>query len=503
MSTAWLRFLFWLYLLFLVGADATVTNPADPDLWHRLALGETLWKTGHFPPGDAFSYLADYQNVADHEWGSALIFYALWQWAGPSAIVVLKLATLTVTLALLVCAGLQNRKPTLLMAAFYALVLLALLPSFQSTLRCMTFTHIFFALWLYWFQRERHGHPVPTYLYVLSIIVWANLHGGFAIGLAWLLAVTLLALWDGPALAAAPMGAVELRATAPSSHPSNLFSPKTWAFRFLFCSLATLINPFGPQLWVSTGRALLTTRRGFDEWAPVSWWSDLLAYPGYKLLFTGLLVALVLQIFFRGVKRIDRPGVILVGLFMALSLTSARHTSLFAAVAGALVPDIFPREPRIGRRSHPFRRLGFMALGSTLVLIPLYFALGVILQGAGLNLEYPHVACPREAVDYLQRQHIRGRLLVSFNYGSYALWQLRGQMRVSMDGRYDLVYKPETYRRVDDFFFARDDWKTLLTTPAPDAILVPITAAIYPKLKAEPGWQEAYHDDTDAVFLPR
>ncbi len=75
-------------------------------------------------------------------------------------------------------------------------------------------------------------------------------------------------------------------------------------------------------------------------------------------------------------------------------------------------------------------------------------------------------------------------------------------MRVSMDGRYDLVYRPKTYRRVDDFFFALGDWKTLLTTPKPDAILLPIADVVYPKLKALPDWKEAWHDETDAVFLP-
>jgi hypothetical protein len=72
-----------------------------------------------------------------------------------------------------------------------------------------------------------------------------------------------------------------------------------------------------------------------------------------------------------------------------------------------------------------------------------------------------------------------------------------------MDGRYDLVYRPETYRRVDDFFYARGDWRGLLTSPAPDAILVPVTDAVYPKLLEEPGWREAWHNGPDAVFLPR
>ena len=73
----------------------------------------------------------------------------------------LKLVTLAITLALVVWAGLRGQRPSVPMAAFYALVLLALLPSFYSTLRCVAFTHIFFALWLYWFQCERTGARIP------------------------------------------------------------------------------------------------------------------------------------------------------------------------------------------------------------------------------------------------------------------------------------------------------------------------------------------------------
>ncbi|HEV3270757.1 MAG TPA: hypothetical protein VGZ93_01110 [Candidatus Methylacidiphilales bacterium] len=474
----WTRFIFWIYLLVLVWAAATVTNPADPDLWHRLAVGEYLWQTGHFPPGDAFSYLFDYKQVADHEWGSALIFYALWQWGGGAAIVAAKLVTLAVTLALVVWAGSRDRTPTLALTAFYALVLLALLPSFDSTLRCMVFTHILLALWVFWFQCERHGRPIPTFLYIVTMIVWANLHGGFAIGLAWLLAVTVIELvYRG--------------------------SWKKWALRLALCSLATLINPFGAQLWIATGRALTTTRRGFGEWAPVSWNSYIVNYLGFKLLFLGVLLALTIQIYRKGWKQIDRTAVILIGLFMALAMTSARHTSLFAVAAGALIPGLFPPGQTPAESADPLRRLGGIAMKLALVLVPLITALYILPKGAGLRLEYPHVAHPVDAVNFLQRRDIRGNLLVPFNYGSYALWELRGKMRVSMDGRYDLVYLPETYRHVDDFFSARGDWRDLLASPRPDAILLPRSARVYFDLLNEPAWTEAWHDPYDAVFLPR
>ncbi len=477
MSTPRVRFFFWVYLLLLVWAAATVTNPADPDLWHRLAVGEFLWKTGHFPLGDTFSYLNDYERVADHEWGSALIFYALWQWGGGSAMVGIKLISLTVTLALVVWAGLQDRRPTALTAGFYALVLLAMLPSFQSTVRCMVFTHLFFALWLYWYQRERQGRAVSALAYVLTMIVWANLHGGFVIGLVWLGAVS----------------GVELRYGGPW---------KKWAARLGLCALATLLNPFGGQLWIATGRALVATRRGFGEWAPVSWGTEPLAYPGYKLLLIVVAGALAIQIFRKGWRQLDQREVILVGLFTILAMISARHTSLFALVAGALVPGFFPLKWPWILKAGPVRRLCAMAISSALVLVPLDTALR-ILPGVGVRLEYPQVACPVAAVAYLQRQDMRGKLLVAFNYGSYALWELRGKMRVSMDGRYDLVYTPETYQRVDDFFRGKGDWRGLLATPKPDAIMVPVADGVYPRLRAEPGWTEAWHDGTDAVFVPK
>ncbi len=470
--------MFWGYLLILVLAEGTVTNPADPDLWHRLAVGEVVCQTGHLPVGGTFSYLADYRNIADHEWGSGVIFYLLWSWGGGAAIVLLKLLTLAGTLALVVGAGMQQRRPGMLVAGFYALVLLALLPSFQSAVRCMTFTHLFLALWIFWFQRERRMGWFPTWPYVVTMLPWANLHGGFTIGLAWLGAVAVIELALGKAW-------------------------KKWAIRLGLCTLATLVNPFGWNLWVSTGRALLTTRHGFGEWGPLSWWPDqFLVYPGYRLLLLIVMGCLVVLMRRRPWRELDRTAILLIGGAVLLSLTSARQTSFLAVVAGALLPGLLPAEPESRRVADPILRMGYLGLKNLVLVIPLYAAL-YVLPGKGWAMEYPVNSCPVGAVDFLKHANVRGRLLVPFNEGSYALWELRGRMRVSMDGRYDLVYLPATYQKVDDFFFARGDWPALLEKPRPNAILVPRGAPIEARLMAEPGWREAYGDRLDAVFLPR
>jgi hypothetical protein len=474
------RILFWLYLFILVWADGTFSNSADPDLWHRLALGDYLARTGHFPLGGTFSYLADYKNIADHEWGSAVVFDAIYRATGGgaffgSALVGLKLITLAVTLALVVWAGLRGQRPSVPMAAFYALVLLALLPSFLSTLRCVAFTHVFFALWLYWFQCERTGTRIPAWAYVLTMLVWANLHGGFAIGLFWLALVAAVEFWQRGAW-------------------------KKWAVRLGLCTLVTLANPFGVNLWASTLRALAAPREGFSEWAPVHWFSG--DYPGYKLLLLVTILALHYLLRRRHDRHVARlsPTLILVMLF--LSLTSARHASLFALTTAALLPGMLPTAPRASRIHTPPRRLIYMGLCSTCLIVPFYMAL-YILPGDGLQLTCKPDSCPIGAIDFLQAKGVRGNLITPFNYGSYAMWQLRDSMRVSMDGRYDLVYKPATYNRVSDFYLGKPSAQSLLTTPKPDAILVPLEDNVYRQLVANPAWQQAYYDDHDAVFLPK
>ena len=473
-STSWLKLFFWVYLLFLVWAAATAINPADPDLWHRLAVGEYICNRGHFPTGETFSYLASYQDIADHEWGSGIIFYELWSHGGGVAIVLAKIITLAATLTLIVWAGKGDRRPTLLVMAFYAVILLALLPSFQSTLRCMAFTHLLFALWIYLWQRERRGLAALAWLYPLTMIAWANLHGGFVIGLLWLALLTALE-WLGRG------------------------DWRKWAVRFALCALATLVNPYGWHLWYATGRALLTTRLGFPEWAPVPWIESPLSYLGYEVLLIGAAFTLALVIYRRGWNNVDRKGVILVCIFAALFI-SARNSSLFAVVAGSILPGFLRERMSFSTMQWPLRRLTYLCASFGLALFPLYAA--ILFGGrAGLTLDYPVNSCPVDAVAFLQGSRVQGNLLVPFNYGSYALWQLRGKMRVSMDGRYDLVYSPATYQRVDDFFNARNDWQTLLTSPAPQAVLVPRLDRVFDHLMMDPAWTYAWHDRDNAVFL--
>ena len=81
--------------LALLGACAFATvlafhNITDGDLWAKLAIGETLWNTGHIPRHDVYAFTPDLPEYIDHEWGAGVVFYAMLQWFGPAGLMLLR-----------------------------------------------------------------------------------------------------------------------------------------------------------------------------------------------------------------------------------------------------------------------------------------------------------------------------------------------------------------------------------------------------------------------------
>ena len=81
------RFFFAGILLF--GLLAMTARPAtDPDLWWHLRTGQWIVETGHVPHTDPFSFTRGGSPWISHEWLSEVLFYQLWKFGGPAALIV-------------------------------------------------------------------------------------------------------------------------------------------------------------------------------------------------------------------------------------------------------------------------------------------------------------------------------------------------------------------------------------------------------------------------------
>jgi hypothetical protein len=124
----------------------------------------------------------------------------------------------------------------------------------------------------------------------------------------------------------------------------------------------------------------------------------------------------------------------------------------------------------------------------------------LVVSSRTYNMNY--ASLPVGAVEWLRSTRTQGRLLVDFNAGSYALWRLYPNMKVSVDGRYEECYPEETVR--DNALAFRPDLavgRAALERFEPTHILVQQRDGVTNLERAfGDGWRVVYRD-RDAVVL--
>ncbi len=116
------------------------------------------------------------------------------------------------------------------------------------------------------------------------------------------------------------------------------------------------------------------------------------------------------------------------------------------------------------------------------------------------------VCYPIEAIRYLKNEHFRGNLLTPFHAGAFVSWEMYPQVKVSLDGRYEVAYAPPVFDEHWDFYEDHGQWARILDRYPHDAILVHQNAKVRPKLEAfrdEGAWRFAYEDNSYAILVPR
>src|SRR5208282_5696141 len=163
----------------------TARTATDPDLWWHLRTGQWIVETGHVPHSDPFSFTRAGQAWVSHEWLSEVLFYQLWKNAGTPALIVFSALITTAGFLLLYLLCLFRGTPPHWAAAATALGALVAAPSWGVRPQMFTFTLASLLLWLL-----DQGERRPRLLLCIPplFLLWVNLHGGFALGPALLLA---------------------------------------------------------------------------------------------------------------------------------------------------------------------------------------------------------------------------------------------------------------------------------------------------------------------------
>lgn len=455
-------------------------HDADPDVWGRLAVGRLIAERGSVPTEDVFAYVPTKSPWVDHEWLSGVVFHAVWErWSG-RGLILLRLATgLAAWIAVYAAARVAGGAP--FAVAFLGLSNLTLFThGANGVVRAQAFSFLFFGLFLLLLERARRGpgHAPSTLLLLPATALWANLHGGFVVGVLVVAVYSFGAFVEGKRRFASWLA---LLAAA--------------------CLASSLANPYGFEYWRYLSEALTMPRPEIVEWRPVD--SSLFEDPHLKSAALAVLLLLVLGR--RASPSIAQRALVAGTLaatllhirfapFLALAFPVGLAANLESALAGPAA--VFPK------RLVP--SLGPLAI---LVCLQLPLFLGLLVswrvRDAELVMRVPEEKYPVAAVRRLSESGDSGRLAVSFNWGEYALYHLYPRFSVSIDGRYETVYPAPVVRANFDFQLGRPGREVLFERYPADFALYARRTPAAQWLEASPDWTRVAADELAVLYRHR
>ena len=462
-------------VLFLGLLAMTARNAVDPDLWWHLRAGQWIVENGRIPHVDTFSFTRAGHAWIAHEWLSEVIFYQLWKHGGPIALIIFSAVVTSAGFMVLYlrCPGKRS-----LAAAATAIGALAAAPCWGVRPQMFTFACASLLLWLIW-----RGESRPALLLWIPplFLLWLNLHGGFALALA------LLVAYGAGLLVEAALGTTPWRQARPILTRVLLL--------FLACVALVPLNPSGARLYrypFDTVRS--PTMRSFI----VEWFS-----PNFHeaLYLPFLVLCLLLLTAFASGRAKPKARVLVPVLFTLLAaLDAVRHIPIFVLTAIPVLAGALP--VRSGWREGFLRRaqsrpwLFFPAAIVTLMLI-FVVVRWTILGRHQSALEAKEF--PQKAVSFLRENQQPQRIFVYYDWGGYAIWKLYPEYRVFADGRADL-YGDHLLESIRTLVQLRSGWQEIIQRWQIETVLIPPNCALAQALPLEPNWHVIF-SDSKAILL--
>jgi hypothetical protein len=484
-TPAWTRALLAPALVFLATA---LDRNYQTDFWHHLARGRAIVTQGALVNRDLFTYTVAGKPLQDNNWLSQLLYYGLFERGGLALVQLVNSLTLAVTIGVVVWMC-RWRCPSLLIAG--ALGVFCFFGLWQLLIiRPQTFSLLLFVV-LYAVldgaDRRRWLLLFPPVIMAL----WANLHGGFPIGLVLIGCFVVSAAWEG----------------WQRNGRGVLRDGRLWAVAGCLAAsvAATLANPYGGQvyLYVRT-TSIAAAGRHIDEWVP----------PGLDLLVGKvwvLSVLLALVLFALPRRRPTAREVILLLCFLPLACGSVRMVTwwliVFAPIAAGLLADNLPRQALEGSEPEP-PSLAAAGLFGLLLLVCAGGALSLSDRAAELVGRIRPMHRDEDDLEAVARQlpdRAGGRIFSRFEWGEYLSWSLAPHgYTVFMDGRIE-IFPDKVWADYSAVTRGRGDWEEILDTYHVDCLLLDKTyhADLLPQVERSPAWKRVFSSGKAVLFLRR
>jgi len=346
------------------------------------------------------------------------------------------------------------------------------------TLRPQLIGYIFLLITMILLERYRLGEQENLWVLPLIFLLWVNTHGSFTLGfmvlgLYWLSGLTDFSLGGLTAVRWKPAQRIHME---------------------LVCLLSIMvlpITPYGTKLAtipIEVATALPVNFADIVEWQPLkfSLWES-------KLLVILLFAFIVAQIIFQMRYRLEE-----LVFFFIIAYTTFLHfrfaivyAILFAPLASAILARWMPTyDPKIDKH----------AINAVLIIAALAACWWRLPSETTLQRNVAK-QYPVQAVRYLNRHPIPGRMFNEYAFGGYLVWSRDPQHKVFIDGRGDVYERAGVFSDYMAVIDLKPEALAILRSYRIKSCLIYQNSPVATLLHASPDWKQVYRDKLSAIFV--
>ncbi|HET6979070.1 MAG TPA: hypothetical protein VFI24_22240 [Pyrinomonadaceae bacterium] len=463
-----------LSMVFVLAVRQSVS--IDPDLWWHLKAGQVIVDARSIPHTDDFSFTKQGSEWVAHEWLSEVLMVGIYRLSGLVGLVTI--FSLIIVAALLLVYRRCEGRPY---AASIAILLAAAASSPLFGVRPQMITLLLASIYVVLLERfDPKEQSRRLWWLVPLMLLWVNLHAGFALGLALIGLYVVRAVLDGEWDQIKPLLIV-----------------------LVICTAMVPLNPNGFRMFSYPYETLTSTSMAafIQEWASPDFHKT--TFLPFAVLLLSTFAAMALS------PARARLGEVFLVLITALgALRSARHIPIFALFAApVLAKHLWAIAKQHGwdklLTAEETRPSGLkLVINVVLLIVPLALGISRVWHFATHQSDYVSIRNPTAAVEFLKANRLPGPIYNRYGWGGYLIYKLYPDYRVYIDGRAD-VYGDAFFAEAMRAYDGAGDWASSLDRWTIKTVLISPDAPLASVLRNDSGRWKVVYEDADAIIFTR
>ena len=501
----WVILIMFFIMLFIMG----ILKIYSPDLGFHLKSAEWMLNNKQFIYTDTFTYTSVGNTYIDLQWIYQLIIYTLYKKGGEALLIITNTALISISFLLLFVRSFKNqindRQKTIII--FSVLAIAAVQPlSFE--IRPHVFSWIFLNLILLVLERYKRGNKDSLFLLPVITLVWANTHS-----LA-VLSIVCMAIYLA------------------GSYFEKRLPDKKLLLYTCFSVLAFLCTPYFIngiiypfKQFISIAGDNLQKSYITEMQSPFSskeismlginyFFNPLILLHGYVIV--GILAGINL------LKKKDYVSFLLMAAFFVILCLAHKNYGFFVMVSLPIVVKYLltvKNKNKEKEKDNKYKLLPvfenlstrFLAVGYVAILISLLISITSITDGYAIFRNSPHRfgfnldidQLPVEAVAYLQKNKINGKILNHLDFGGYLMANCNN--KVFIDGRMEVQDK-DFFKKYFESITTQNGILSLIKEYNPEVVIFPYVKAniwwgYFLTHKKSSGYKAVYFDGLAVIYV--